>query len=230
MSSRGTHRAIEVQAEALGPVLYAGVAASVAATHARRKGLKHSKYPHLAPLLVRVELREFLESAVMPPGWDVGGEPWRMGQLLLVNQDLNLEMRVLKERRATYPNGVPVAGRNPSRRQAWTSDPLDLVWPSPASAGDAHSATPVGRPADLVRLLLVWDFVSGTELQEFTLRVVHTTDPGVYGRAVPCDLILDVKDGGEIFKSLEFTGSPENDDLFQAPVIEIDEEGGDLGS
>lgn len=83
MSSQGIHRAIETQAEALGPVLYAGVASAVAAAHVRRRGLEHSKYPHLLPLLVRTELREFLESNPIPLGWDVDGDPRKMGQLLL---------------------------------------------------------------------------------------------------------------------------------------------------
>lgn len=218
MSGREVRRAIELQAEALGPVLYSGLATSLTAAHSRRQGLKHSKYPHLLPMLVRTELREFLESNRMPPGWSVGGDPRKMGQLLLNHRHLNLEMRVLKERRATYPNGIPVAGRNPARRAVWAADRLDLTWPS---------STRVGHPDELVRLLLVWDLVTGSHLREFTLRVVHTIGTGIYGRAVPCDLVLDVKDGGGIFKSLEFTGSQENEDLF---AIEIDEEGDEIGS
>lgn len=227
MSEVGSHHGIEVQAQALGPLLFAGVATSVMVAETRRRGLEHSKYPHLAPILVRAELREYLEATALPNGWIVGGDPRLMGQLLLENEDLNLRMRVLKERRATYPGGIPPAGKNRARRQAWTAAPLDLVWPSP-NLTVRSAAAPADRPGELVRLLLVWDFVAGTNLREFTLRVVHPTEPGIYGKAVPCDLVLDIKDGGEIFKSLEFTGSPQDDDLF-GRTVEIDEEG-DVGS
>lgn len=229
MSRRETRRVIEVQAEVLGPVLYAGMAASLTAAHARRRGLDHSQYPHLLPLLVRAELREFLDASPMPLGWTVGGDSRKMGQLLLCHDELNLEMRVLKERRTTYPNGIPVAGRNPSRREAWAADPLDLRWAS-SSTGSRPGQMVRGRQVGQVRLLLVWDFVEGSRLQEFTLRVVHTIGAGVYGRAVPCDLILDVKDGGEIFKSLEFVGSEEDADFFGPGTIEIDEGGDEVGS
>lgn len=228
MSNRGAHRAIETQVEALGPVLYAGMASSLASAHGRRRGLDHTKYPHLLPLLVRTELREFFESNVMPPGWVVSGDSRRMGQLLLAHGEMNLEIRVLKERRATHPGGVPVAGSNNTRRRAWQADRLDLIWPSSSSRGGVVIGP--GSPVELVRLLLVWDFVPGTRLQQFTLRVVHTIGAGIYGRAVPCDLILDVKDGGEIFTIRDFAGAAEDYDLFARGDVVLDEKADDLGT
>lgn len=215
MSSGDVRRAIEVQTEALGPVLYAGAATALTASRKRRRGLAHERYPHLLPLLMRVEMREFLEENPLPNGWVVGGDSTKMGQLLLHQPDLNLQMRFLKERRRTYPGGVPVAGRNPSRREDWIAEPFDFALP-------AGSNTPGS-----VRLLLLWDFLSRRDLKRFSLRIVHTLTPGVYGKAVPCDLILDVNDGGEIFKRLEFTGAPQDRDFF---AVEIAEEDGDGGS
>lgn len=115
-----------------------------------------------------------------------------------------MEMQFLKERRRTYPGGVPTAGKNKERRQRWANDPLDLAIPG----------LPTGDATDPVRLLLLWDFLAEGGLGEFSLRIVHPLEPGVYGSAVPCDLILDVNDGGEIFKSLEFTGAADEEDLF----------------
>lgn len=216
MSSGEVRTVIELQAGVLGPVLHAGVATSLAGALRRNKGLKHTRYPHLMPLIMRAEMREYLEANPMANDWKVDGDSRKMGQLLLVHPDLNMEMQFLKERRRSYPGGVPTAGKNEGRRQRWVNDPLDL-----GLTDTAH----VDAPSDPVRLLLLWDFLDAQTLDQFSLRIVHPLEPGVYGRAVPCDLILDVNDGGEIFKSLEFTGSPDDDDLFGLVDVAVDEEG-----
>lgn len=218
MSSGVVRRAIEVQAGVLGPTLHVGVATSLAGALSRNRGLQHRKYPHLMPLTMRAEMREYLESNPMTNGWTIDGDPRKMGQLLLAHPDLNMEMQFLKERRRSYPGGVPTAGKNKTRRKRWSNDPLDLDLPD---AGELHEADPV-------RLLLLWDFLDAQSLDQFTLRIVHPLEPGMYGRAVTCDLILDVNDGGEIFKSLEFTGSADDEDLFGQ--IEVDDEEDESGS
>lgn len=218
MSSGEIRQAIEVQAGVLGPVLHAGVATSLAGALTRNAGLQHTKYPHLMPLTMRAEMREYLEANPMANGWKIDGDPRKMGQLLLAHSELNMEMQFLKERRRTYPGGVPAAGKNKTRRQRWSNDPLDL---------NLHDVAHLDS-AGPVRLLLLWDFLDAANLDQFKLRIVHTLEPGVYGKAVACDLILDVNDGGEIFKSLEFTGSPDDEDLFGE--IHIDEEEDESGS
>lgn len=218
MSSGEIRRAIQVQAGVLGPVLHAGVATSLAGALARNRGLQHTKYQHLMPLTMRVEMREYLEANPLANGWRVDGDPRKLGQLLLAHPDLNMEMQFLKERRRTYPGGVPTAGKNKSRRQRWSNDPLDLDLSHAEHVDSTHP----------VRLLLLWDFLNARTLDQFKLRIVHPLEPGVYGKAVACDLILDVNDGGEIFKSLEFTGSPDDDDLFGE--IDVDEEEDESGS
>jgi hypothetical protein len=216
MTKSEIRQIVEVQAQALGPVLHAGAATSLAASLTRNKGLRHDKYPHLMPLTVRAEMREFLESDLVPNGWLIGGDSRKMGQLLLTHADLNMEMQFLKERRRTYPGGVPVAGKNETRRQRWFSDPLDVALPEP----------PQIETADPVRLLLLWDFLDAQTLDQFTLRIVHTLAPGVYGKAVPCDLIVDVQDGGSIFSHLKFPGSPEDDDFFMVEIANEEDESG----
>lgn len=209
MSTNEARAAIEAQARALGSVLHAGMAVSLALAGLRMRGLDHGRYPHLLPLTMRAEFREFLEREVIPNDWRVGGDSRAMGQLLLQQPDLGMEMRFVKERRRAYPGGVPTAGRNPARRQRWTQDLLDFEI--------------LGASEDLinpVNLLLCWDFASRETLDEFRLRIVHTLAPGMYGAAVPCDLILDVEDGGSIFSRLKFAGSDDEEDFFQVEISE----------
>lgn len=210
MSEMDIREIIETEATNLAPVLHAGASASLAASLTRTRGLQHERYPHLVPLTMRAEMREFLESNAMPHGWQVGGDSRAMGQLLLHQPDLNLEMRFLKERRRTYPSGVPVAGPNKARRGYWVNDPLDLALPESTPDDDL----------EMTQLLLLWDFFHPAVRDQFTLRLAHTLVPGVYGRAVPCDLIIDVEEGGSIFSHLKFPDSPEDHDLF---VVEIEE-------
>ena len=207
MTSRYTGRAdIEAQALALGPVLHSGIAVSLSAGRRRLRGLEHSRHPHLLPLTMRAEFREFLEREPIVNGWVLGGDSRAMGQLLLRQPDLGLEMRFVKERRHSYPGGVPTAGTNQARQTWWTQGRLDLdLGPSPD-----ESMNPVN-------LLLCWDFAPQT-LDEFRLRIVHTLAPGSYGSAVPCDLILDVEDAGNIFSRLKFAGSQDDEDFFKIDI------------
>ena len=209
MSAETQRSAVEIQAQALGPALHAGMAVSLVAARKRTSGLAHHRHPHLLPLVMRAEFREFLEHEAMPNGWEVSGNPGLMGQLSLSNPQLGMDMRFLKERRRSYPGGVPAAGSNATRRQRWTQDALDLGLPTDPEA----SINPVN-------LLLCWDFASGSSLDEFRLRIVHTLSPGTYGAAVPCDLILDVEPGGSIFSRLKFTGSDDHEDFFSLNISE----------
>lgn len=209
MSNEAARSIIEAQAQALGPVLRAGVAVSLSSARQRMRGLDHARYPHLLPLTMRAEFREYLEREAMPNEWSVGGDSRAMGQLLLQHVERGMEMRFVKERRLSYPGGVPHAGRNQARRQRWTQDPLDLEF--------AGAPNNVINP---VNLLLCWDFASRTTLDEFRLRIVHTLSPGTYGAAVPCDLILDVEDGGNIFSRLKFAGSDDDEDFFRVEISE----------
>lgn len=200
---------VEIQARVLGPVLHAGMATSLAAARRRVAGLSHDQHPHLLPLIIRAEFREYLERETVPSGWQIGGNSRLMGQLALKHPELGMEMRFLKERRRSYPGGVPTAGSNASRRRHWAQDPLDFFWPV------------LAEPAfDPVNLLLCWDFASSESQDEFRLRIVHTLAPGTYGSAVPCDLVLDVESGGSIFSRLRFTGSEDHQDFFKIDISE----------
>jgi len=195
---------IEAESRALGPTLHTGMATSLLAADGHMGRLRHTKYPHMLPMRLRCELREFLEEEGLPAGWRTGGDPRLMAQLFLSNDDLGLKLRVLKERRRTYPGGVPVAGRNAARREQWIAEPLPLELPLAVVKQQRKGPIP---------LLLLWDF-AGEDLTSFSLRIVHTLEAGVYGKRVALDLNLEVQTGGTIFDRLAFRGSPEDDDLF----------------
>lgn len=200
---------IAAQAEALGPVLHAGMATSLVTSRGHTKHLRHEKYPHLLPLHLRAEFREHLETETLPNGWVVGGDSKLMGQLILLNRALGLELRFVKERRATYPGGVPHAGKNPARRKAWANAPMDSPIPGLESFG-------LTEPT---KFLLCWDLIPG-EVDSFSLRIVHTVGAGRFGSRVPLDLILEVQDGGSIFTRLAFRGSEDNEDFFGVEIAE----------
>lgn len=204
MSSASWRSIIGLEATRLGPSLYAAMSVALVASENRARGLLHSKYPHLRPLLVRSELREYLESELLPSGWQVGGNPGLMGQVLLKNPELAVTLRILKERRKAYPQGVPPAGRNPARRREWQA-------PLPAMEAAVNTE---------VELLLLWDYAKGGDETSFTLRIVHTTEAGIYGKAVECDLDLEVVAGGTIFETLSFQGDDDDEDFFFQ--VEID--------
>ncbi len=203
MSNSAWRSVVEVQAKMLGPRLYEAMSVAIPSAEARAKGLARVKYPHLRPLIVRCVLRENLEGELLPPGWHVDGNPALMGQLFLVHPELGLRLRVLKERRKMDRRAVPHAGRNPVRRRAWQA-PL----PELSVAGS--------QP---VELLLLWDYAKSDQVGVvFTLRIVHTTEPGHYGQAIQCDLELEVEAGGSIFETLSFAGDDDVEDFFHVDI------------
>lgn len=152
-----------------------------------------------------------------PPGWRVAGDPRRMGQLQLVNDSENLVLRVLKERRRTYPGGVPVAGPNSARRAVWRQTPLAIDLPDEPILNEA------------IELLLLWDRASEPGGSVVTVRLVHTLAPGIYGKRVPLDLSYELTPGGGIFDNLRFGGDPQDDDLF-ASIDRQENEGDELAN
>lgn len=205
---------ITAEAETLSPLLHECVAESLAASRRMVAGFDYSEHPVLLPMVLRAEVRERLKNRALPVGWGIGGDSRLMEQLKLTHAKHKFELRFLKERRRTYPGGIPTAGHNQSRRRVWRQQELDLR----VSAGFAEQ-TPV-------TFLLVWDLKNPKDLDEgFTLRVVHTMEPGTYGRAVACDLSLDLLPGGGIFDRLVFVGDEEDTDLFNG--VELAEEATD---
>lgn len=207
---------VAAEAHKLGPALYEGLSAAIHAADTRSRGLVHATYPHLRPLITRIEAREYLSRECLPRPWVVDGNPALMGQLYLTATDLGLKLRMLKERRRTYPQGVPIAGHNTARRLAWQAPlPLDLP---PASTRAAPAVT---------ELLLLWDYAkTDGDDTSFTLRIVHPVEAGVYGRGVRCDLDLSVQTGGTIFENLTFTGDEDEENFFETEIDRDENTGG----
>lgn len=211
MTLQETRALVEAEAGLLGPRLFEGMSVSVQDADRRARGLNHGDYPHLRPLLVRAKFREYLKAEGLPGEWRLDGNPKLMGQLYLSKRESGLRLRVLKERRRTYPGGVPTAGSSPRRRGHWQAPLIPL------------SALTSGKQARMNELLLLWDYARTKENADgFTLRVVHPTEAGVYGRPVRCDVDFAVLSGGTLFERLVFEGDEENEDFFAAEIDEAE--------
>lgn len=152
--------------------------------------------------VMRGDFRAQLHSQELP-GWIIEGNPARSGELYLRHWDTGLLLRFLKERRKTYPGGVPVAGYNLARKNWWSQ-----TYQSPLPG--------LEQPTDHdLNLLLLWDLVDATVIdQGIVMRVVRTIAPGVYGASVPIDLSVELNDTGGMWEWLKFVGDDELTDFF----------------
>ena len=203
MTTRDVRLRVERCADMVSLELYEGVTTGVASARAMLRSLPNrGDYPHLLPLSARAFMREHWRANRLPSDWQVAGNPRLMGQTFLRSAQENLEMRLLKERRRPPPGGVPVAGSNEARRDAWRQPPLGFEIP--------------GQPLsdETVRLLALWDLTQNDEGLVVSVRVVHTLAPGVFGSKVPVDLSYEIKPTGGIFDMLQFRGDPQNEDLY----------------
>lgn len=206
-------------AAALAGTLHDGMAHALSTARRNTVGLPHEEFPHLIPMHLRCSLRVDLRERALPGGWVVSGDSTKMGQLLLANDDLGVDLRFLKERRRTYPGGVPVAGPNKARRYAWGAF---ANYDSPLIGLDVS----VDEPRERATILWLWDFDGPADLADsgFVQRLVHPIAPGVYGRAVPCDLSIDLMAGGQIYDRLKFAGDEEDTDFFNFELAETAED------
>lgn len=194
--------------------LYEGVTTGVASARAMLRSLPNrGDYPHLLPLGARAFMREHWLANGLPGDWQVAGNPRLMGQTFLWSANENLEMRLLKERRRSYPGGVPIAGSNETRRDDWRQAPFGFEIP--------------GQPVsdETVRLLALWDLAQKDQGLVVSVRVVHTLAPGVFGSKVPVDLSYEIKPTGGIFDMLQFRGDSQDENFFAE--IEREENEGD---
>lgn len=200
---------ITQEAGLLSGTLNDSISTALGQARSAAKRYPHDKFPFVLPMLLRCAVRLDLEQRALPTGWGIAGNSRLMGQLLLTHEEIPVDLRFLKERRRTRTGGVPHAGRNPSRQRVWSGD---VAFPFSVSGVEAERTT----------ILWVWDFAGAPtdESGGFTQRLVHTTAPGSYGRAVPCDLSLDLLPGGGIFDRLVFKGGDDSTDFFH---VELDE-------
>jgi hypothetical protein len=206
---------VAAETERLAPTLYEAVSGGVDGARTRLRGIDLAKYPAQFSGLVRMEVREDLESRSLPPGWSIAGDPRQMAQLVLINEEHDLQFRFLKENRANS-GGVPHAGHNRARRDAWSQRSTQMAFDF-GELGTRQHVRLLG--ADPVAFLLLWSPVDPADLDKgFTLRVVHTVEPGAHRRGVTCDMEIELLQGGEIFDRLKFAGADEADDLFEVVI------------
>ena len=193
---------VQQSVAAISVPLYEGVTAGIAAADTRLAGMPNlHNYTALTSMHARYAMRNYWLEAGLGDGWIVGGNPRLMGQTIIRNEVENLELRLLKERRRTYPGGAPVAGYNSARRGYWRQAPLGLSIPDQVAS-------------EHTRLLLLWDRAVIEGEARVTVRVVHTRAPGHFGTAVPIDMSFNVEPGGGLFDQLAFRGDDQLDDFF----------------
>ncbi|MDR0625928.1 MAG: hypothetical protein LBG11_01495 [Bifidobacteriaceae bacterium] len=191
----------------ISPLLFQDVSDALTNAEQRVGDLVRSGAVHLRALTMREELRAMLADQDLQ-GWAVGGNPGKMGELYLKHPETGILLRVLKERRKTYPGGIPVAGANRARRAYWSRANAPQ-WIQGALTGHGMP------PAEPLGLLLVWDLVSARDLEQgFTLRVVRTAEPGDFGSRVRLDLSVELDATASAWTHLQFLGDDEMEDFF----------------
>lgn len=155
--------------------------------------LDPAAHPHVWALTTRAFARESLSAMPLPDGWVVGGNPRLMEQLFLRDEVTGLRMRVLKEVRSV-PGGVPAGSGSNTRKQSWTSPPLQQILPGMPSSEGLRGKTDLSD----VELLLLFAAHYGAGEPGHSLRAVHPLEPGVFGRRVPIDLDIHIPPGGDI--------------------------------
>lgn len=197
----------------ISPLLFQDISQALTNSESRVGDLVRGGAVHLRALTMREELRMILSDQNLM-GWFVEGNPAKMGELYLRHPETGLLLRVLKERRKTYPGGVPVAGPNRARRSYWGQQHQPFL-PIPDLPQVEH-----------FKLHLLWDLSNGQDIEQgFTLRVVHTTEPGVYGSSVPVDLSVELDATVSVWTNLQFLGDEELEDFFPDEETGIDQQG-----
>lgn len=203
MPANATRASVEALLSGVGMSLYEGVTQGLAASDALMERVPYrEEYPWLASAHARVGARNYWRDNGIGDGWMLSGNPRLMGQTLLEHAEGSVVLRLLKERRRSYPGGVPVAGRNDERREVWRQPPL-------AVEVDSTMVT-----AERVVLLLLWDRHVEESRDLVSVRAVHTLAPGIFGHAVPIDMSFDIEPGGTVFDQLAYHGDDQPDDFF----------------
>ena len=201
-----TRRIITREANSLGPLLYDHLDIAIAATRSTLK-VSEWKYPHLHSAHRRAILREGLEIAELPGGWQVSGNSRFNGQLILSEPTLGASLRFLAD---SYSNtdGIPHAGHTIARQRAWTDVSVPLF----------HMRDLAPEHRDLLLLI-------NARSSEPSMRIVHPLAPGRFSGTVPCDFQIKLaRDTAEMADS-PFAGSDEYENLFDLE-LDLGEEDG----
>lgn len=205
------------------PALDEAMSAAILQAETRAQGFDHQRFPHTRPLSIRQDVRLALEESTLPGGWEIGGDPRKMGQLLLLDRESGMTIRFLK---APYsqPDQIPHAGSNQARRKTWTGRPLQAALPELGQQGSLSSTASF----DGETFFVLWAYIDAVDREAgYVLRIVHTRAPGDFGKSTPCDLDLVVPRGGLIGEEdLQFIPSDQDEELFRFDIPNDEEETG----
>lgn len=184
-------------------VIDEAVASAMATAMDRCRGIDPVYSWHYANT-VRVFTRKHLSNTPLPLGWELGGDPAKMGQIILTKPGL-IDLRFLKG--STHQPGlVPHAGSTLRRQQTWSQSPLPELGAGFSTTGP-HT------------FLMLWNYAQQSRLDSgFTLHLAHPIGPGRYGSRVPCDLLIDIPQGGTAFENLAFPAFEDVEDFFDVAV------------
>lgn len=204
--------------QVIAPALDEAMAHAILRAEDRARGFEHGRFPHSRPLTIRQDVRLALEVDELPGGWEVAGDPRKMGQLILQDCDTGISLRFLKAP-YTQPDRIPHAGGNAARRTAWAQQPI----PGLSRVG--------GLSAEGIRgasFLLIWAYLDACRRTDgYDLRVVHPLEPGRFGSATQCDLDLTIPRGGILGEeNLRFVGLDSEEDLFSFGLADEEDETG----
>ena len=202
---------------ALAPILHPSMAGALVSSKDRLAGIDRQLYGYHYSHLVKILLREALAGEDLGE-WMISGNSRLSGQTFLEQPDLGIKMRVGKENRRVHPGGVPPAGQAGGRRTHYAdARQLRLDFPLP------EPSWPASTPIDLH---LLWDYPTDedgkVDYDAFSLRAVHTTAPGRFGKPVPLDLSFEILSPDTVFVRSRFDGDIADEDLF---TFELDETG-----
>lgn len=211
MSKDKTLETVQNVAAELAPALWGPFSDALAYASMQLADINHGKHPALRPLVARARLRDLLEiSGKLPRGWQIGGLPQRMEQLLLCTDEV--QVRFLKENALAFPGGVPAAGKNAARRAFWQ--------PSLFQGGEEEKGA-----LPLLRLLLLWDYcVPGKAEEGFTLRLVHTIDAGTFGYKTKIDASIPLFAEVQEIRELNFEEVSQEENFFAQIDVEANED------
>lgn len=205
------------------PALDEAMSVAILQAETRAQGFDHQRFPHTRPLSIRQDVRLALEESTLPGGWEIGGDPRKMGQLLLLDRETGMTIRFLK---APYsqPDQIPLAGSNRARRKTWTGRPIQALLPGLGQQGSLTGTTSFEGETFLV----LWAYLDAAHREAgYVLRIVHTRGPGKPGKSTPCDLDLVVPRGGLINEEdLQFIPSDQDEELFTFDMADDEEETG----
>lgn len=218
MSTNGMLDHVATQIGLITVPLYETVAAGVAEAQSRLQGFPDlDDHPYLLPTVARASINSQLKKH-SPAGWELGGNPRRMGHTTLVSHQHNIELRLLKEHGRVHPGGVPPAGAGQARRDYYDNDELALMPVRDLLPGTFD-------PQSGIRLLWLWDRAIDNDEARISVRVVHPLNAAHFGKAVPLDYSFEIRPDGEMFSRLYFAGEEQNEQFF--PNIDQKDNGTD---